>query len=141
MIKVNFTRVSNSQNLKRGKNVVISNRYNPIIVANNIEAHLIRNSTAATTNETQKLELIIKDRPKIRALLNFFGINTGNLKVKAEGTIEAKYNDTTAIQDFRHIFKFKELKDLTTKKEYPPENSFLSKLDNDMDTTIYKNWG
>lgn len=140
MIKVNFTRVSNSQNLKRGRNIVISNRYNPIIVANNIEAHLIRNSTAATTNETQKLELIIKDRPKLRAVLNFFGINTDNLNVKAEGKIEAKHNDTTAIQDFEKKFKFKELKDLATKKEYPHENSFLSKLDYDMDATIYKDW-
>lgn len=140
MIKVGFTRISNSKNYKRVKNVVVSNRYNSKIVANNIEAHLIGNSTAATTNETQKLELIIKDRPKLRAVLNFFGINTDNLNVKAKGTIEAKHNDTTAIQDFEQTFKFKELKDLATKKEYPQQNSFLSELDNKMDTTIYKDW-
>lgn len=135
MFKVEFNRQLGMQSGK----LLISKKFSSKNVANNIQSHLIGKSLGEP-NEIQRLEMTIYDNPIRRFFYKLFKKDVDNMAIKISGKIKGQTSSHNPLKTrrFTERIKFKDLNDLATTTQFPPKNSFLAKINGEMNTIIFK---
>ena len=135
MFKVEFNR----QLGMLGGKLQISEKYSSKNVANNIQAHLIGKSLGEP-NEVQRLEMTVFDNPIRRFFYKLFKKDVNNMPVKISGKIKGQASNLQPMKtkEFTEKIKFKDLKDLATTTPFPPKDSFVDKINGEMNTIVFR---